>query len=94
MNYLDRILSMLPIRKSELQLLGAVCMFIASKLKETSPLTAENLCIYTDNSITYEELLVRVHTIFIEFSQYFYLLFFVNLLVLFSRRIWRPWYTN
>lgn len=61
MNYLDRFLSLLPVRKCQLQLLGAACMFIASKLasklKETSPLTAEKLCIYTDNSISLEELL-------------------------------------
>lgn len=56
-NYLDRFLSVVPTRKCQLQLLGAVCMFIASKLKETSPLSAEKLCIYTDNSITCQELL-------------------------------------
>ena len=33
-------------------------MFVASKLKETAPLTAEKLVIYTDSSITLEELLV------------------------------------
>ena len=58
-NYLDRFLSVVNIRKSQLQLLAAVCMFIASKLKETIPLTAEKLVIYTDNSITVEELMVR-----------------------------------
>ena len=58
-NYLDRFLSVVPTRKCQLQLLGAVCMFIASKLKETTPLSAEKLCIYTDNSITCQELLVR-----------------------------------
>ena len=59
-NYLDRFLSAVPTRKCQLQLLGAVCMFIASKLKETSPLSAEKLCIYTDNSITCQELLVSI----------------------------------
>lgn len=59
-NYLDRFLSVVPTRKCQLQLLGAVCMFIASKLKETSPLSAEKLCIYTDKSITCQELLVRL----------------------------------
>lgn len=72
-NYLDRFLSVVPTRKCQLQLLGAVCMFIASKLKETSPLSAEKLCIYTDRSITCEELLVRhmitwVHSFLLESS--------------------------
>ncbi|CAL8360654.1 unnamed protein product [Lota lota] len=58
MNYLDRFLAVVPTKKCNLQLLGAVCMFLASKLKETRPLTAEKLCIYTDNSIKTHELLV------------------------------------
>ncbi|XP_059843468.1 G1/S-specific cyclin-D2a isoform X1 [Hypanus sabinus] len=57
MNYLDRFLSIVQTTKCHLQLLGAVCMFLASKFKETIPLTAEKLCIYTENSITPCELL-------------------------------------
>ncbi|XP_053576539.1 G1/S-specific cyclin-D1 isoform X2 [Bombina bombina] len=57
MNYLDRFLSLEPLKKSRLQLLGATCMFLASKMKETIPLTAEKLCIYTDHSISIEQLL-------------------------------------
>ncbi|KAF6721043.1 G1/S-specific cyclin-D1 [Oryzias melastigma] len=57
MNYLDRFLSVEPTRKTRLQLLGATCMFLASKMKETVPLTAEKLCIYTDNSVQPGELL-------------------------------------
>ena len=56
-NLLDRFLTVVDTRKSQLQLLGTVCMFLASKLKETIPLTAEKLVIYTDNSITLDELL-------------------------------------
>lgn len=56
-NLLDRFLSVVEIRKSQLQLLGTACMFLSSKLKETVPLTAEKLVIYTDNSVTMEELL-------------------------------------
>ena len=59
-NLLDRFLSVVEIRKSQLQLLGTACMFLASKLKETVPLTAEKLVIYTDNSVTLEELLVSI----------------------------------
>ena len=56
--YLDRFLSVVNIKKTQLQLLGSVCLFLASKLKETIPLTAEKLVIYTDNSISLEELMV------------------------------------
>ncbi|XP_034936668.1 G1/S-specific cyclin-D2 [Chelonus insularis] len=56
MNYLDRFLSICPIRKTQLQLLGTACLLIASKLRETRPLTAERLVFYTDNSITLDDL--------------------------------------
>lgn len=68
-NYLDRFLAVVPTRKNFLQLLGAVCMFLASKLKDCRPISAETLCMYTDFSITPRELLVRtseltfVHTL-------------------------------
>ena len=66
MNYLDRFLSVQEIKKSRLQLLGASCMFLASKLREAKPLSAEKLVIYTDNSITLDELMVnRIALIFI-----------------------------
>lgn len=73
MNYLDRFLAVVPTKKCNLQLLGAVCMFLASKLKETRPLTAEKLCIYTDNSIRPQELLVS--------NTWFYTIHFYGLLV-------------
>ena len=58
MNILDRFLSIQPIGKRHLQLLGTVCMFIASKLRSSVTLNAETLAIYTANSITIEDLLV------------------------------------
>ncbi|CAG0900859.1 unnamed protein product, partial [Darwinula stevensoni] len=57
MNILDRFLCLVEIQKSQLQLLGAVCLFLASKLKETRPLSARALVIYTANSITLNQLL-------------------------------------
>ena len=57
-NYMDRFLSKVHIKKSQFQLLGAVCLFLASKFKGEI-LPAENLVIYTDNSITAYEITVR-----------------------------------
>lgn len=56
-NCMDRFLALVQVRKSQLQLLGAVCMFLASKLRQSKPLSAERLCLYTDHSITVSELL-------------------------------------
>jgi len=56
MNYLDRFLCVRKIERNQLQLLGAACMFLSSKMMQTAPLTAEKLIIYTDHSITQESL--------------------------------------
>lgn len=59
-NYMDRFLSQLSLQKHQFQLLASVCLFLASKFKETNPLPAENLVIYTDNSISTYEITVSV----------------------------------
>ncbi|XP_041354782.1 G1/S-specific cyclin-D2-like [Gigantopelta aegis] len=56
-NYLDRVLCVKVIHRTSLQLLGAACMFLSSKLKETCPLSAEKLVVYTDNSIGLQQLM-------------------------------------
>uniref|UniRef100_A0A1B6LYJ8 Uncharacterized protein n=1 Tax=Graphocephala atropunctata TaxID=36148 RepID=A0A1B6LYJ8_9HEMI len=56
MNYLDRFLSICPIKKSQLQLLGTACLLVASKLREPRPVSAEMLVFFTDNSITLQDL--------------------------------------
>lgn len=56
-NYMDRVLSQVNISKHQFQLLGSVCIFLASKFKESSPLCAEKLVICSDFSFTTEEIM-------------------------------------
>ncbi|ESW08718.1 hypothetical protein PHAVU_009G068900 [Phaseolus vulgaris] len=49
-SYIDRVLSVNPVTKSRLQLLGVSSMFIASKYEEIDPPGAEDFCNITDNS--------------------------------------------
>ncbi|XP_064489981.1 G1/S-specific cyclin-D3-like isoform X2 [Ornithodoros turicata] len=55
MNYLDRYLARTSVKKSQLQLLGAVCLLMASKMRQCRPITVESLVYYTDFSVTAEE---------------------------------------
>jgi len=56
-NYLDRYLATRDIKKSQFQLIASVCMFLASKFKETCPLPAEHLVIYTDYSVKVQDIM-------------------------------------
>ncbi|CAD5115309.1 DgyrCDS4297 [Dimorphilus gyrociliatus] len=55
-NYMCRVLAVMQVPRRQLQLVGAVCLFIASKLKETTPLSAEKLVMYTDYSVQLAEI--------------------------------------
>ncbi|XP_050530578.1 G1/S-specific cyclin-D2-like [Daktulosphaira vitifoliae] len=57
-NYMDRFLSVNPIKKNHLQLLGTTCLLVSSKLRESDCLSVDLLVLYTDNTITSEELLM------------------------------------
>ena len=57
-NYVDRYLSIVSTPKSTLQLLGTACLYIASKLREAVPFTADKLVAYTAYSITVSQLMV------------------------------------
>lgn len=56
-NYLDRFLSSCKIAKSQLQLLGAVCLLVSWKVRDHSPITAQRLVEYTDFTVTLDDLL-------------------------------------
>ena len=58
MNIMDRFLCQCRIAKSQLQLLGSVCLLISSKIREACSIPGKTLITYTDYSITSEELKV------------------------------------
>ena len=55
-HYLDTFLSTTSIRKDQFQLVAATCLLLASKFGSGVPLSAVQLVLYTDHSITLEEL--------------------------------------
>ena len=55
-NYLDRFLSRVTIKKSQFQLVATVCILLASKFVEAVPISSEKLRLYTDNSVRLQEL--------------------------------------
>ena len=58
MNYFDRFLSLCAIGRSQLQLLGAVCLLVAWKVREHEPLPAIRLVEYSDFNLTLLDIMV------------------------------------
>merc|ERR1712038_905029 len=56
-NYLDRFLSACKIARTQLQLLGAVCVLVSWKVRGHSPITAHRLREYTDFTVSLTDLL-------------------------------------
>jgi len=55
-NFLDRFLAVCRIGTNQFQLLGAACLFLASKFKALEHITSDKLVMFTDYSITIQEL--------------------------------------
>jgi len=55
-NFLDRFLAVCRISTNQFQLLGAACLFLASKFKALEHITSDKLVMFTDYSITIQEL--------------------------------------
>ena len=62
MNYLDRFLSVCSIGRSQLQLLGAVCLMVAWKVREHEPLPALRLVEYSDYNLTPADIMVSIQS--------------------------------
>ncbi|PNY17066.1 cyclin-a3-1-like protein [Trifolium pratense] len=56
-SYIDRFLSIQPVKRSNFQLLGVTSMLIASKYEEITPPKAVDFCEITDNSYDLEEVI-------------------------------------
>ncbi|CAH8825270.1 unnamed protein product [Trichobilharzia szidati] len=54
---IDRYMHIFPTGRSEYQLVGATCFFIASKLKESIPISVREVSEYTANSVSKEQIL-------------------------------------
>lgn len=59
-NYVDRFLSKSKVSKSQLQLLGAVCLLIASKLRQCRSIHPQDLVYFSDYSYTTSDVTVSI----------------------------------
>ncbi|XP_055682743.1 G1/S-specific cyclin-D2-like [Lutzomyia longipalpis] len=55
-NFLDRFLCVCNISRQQLQLLGATCLLLASKVRQCLPLPVDLLCAYTDHTVTPDQI--------------------------------------
>jgi hypothetical protein len=62
-NYVDRFLSTSIVSKSQLQLLGAVCLLIASKLRQCRSIHPQDLVYFSDYSYTTSDVTVSIFLI-------------------------------
>merc|ERR1712038_1977220 len=56
-NYLDRFLSACKIARTQLQLVGAVCLLVSWKVRGHSPITAQKLVEFSDYNVSLEDIL-------------------------------------
>lgn len=55
---MDRFLSLVQIQKSQLQLLATTCLLLSSKLVQNKIISTDRLVMFTDYSVTCEEIRV------------------------------------
>ena len=56
-NYVDRFLSLHVAQRSQLQLIGVTCMWIAAKYEEIYPPNVSDFCYITDNTYTRQQMI-------------------------------------
>ena len=61
--YIDRVLSVQPVARTKLQLLGVTCMLIASKYEEIYAPQVDEFCYITDNTYSREDVLLMERTV-------------------------------
>ncbi|KAJ9508805.1 hypothetical protein QJQ45_028118 [Haematococcus lacustris] len=62
-NYIDRFLSLYPVQRSQLQLVGVACMWIAAKYEEIYPPNVTDFCYITDNTYSKEQMVQMEETV-------------------------------
>lgn len=56
---------MCPISRQQFQLLGAVCLLLATKIRQCYALTTDLLCAYTDYSVSPDEIRVSIVCVYL-----------------------------